>query len=388
MRPRRVLWAAWDVLLATAIVAVAEVEIATGATYGHEPVWPGPPAITRILVALLAVPVLLRRLRPRVALVAGSALLLVDALALGGTQSGVGFVFLAVLLYSAAAHIRLLWPTLAAAAVLLLAIGTRPGAVQGVGDLVFFLGMSALPIVLGRAVQLHLRQVAVLERQREELVRLHAAEVAAATAAERAAIARELHDIVAHAVSVVVIQAQAGARILRADPDRTEAALASIEASGRDALTELRRLLSVLTAGADGDAATAPAPRIADIAALVERMRDAGLEVDLAQEPVPPLAAAAELAVHRTVQESLTNALKHAPGRPVSVRISAEGGDVAVVVRNPVPPTRTASSLPSTARGLIGMRERIALVGGVLATGVVDGVFTVDARVPSEAGAR
>jgi signal transduction histidine kinase len=338
--------------------------------------------VTGVVVVLLVAPILLRRIRPLLGLVLGTALLTADLIVLGGTESGAGFVLLVVLLYSGAAHLDRPWPSLVAAVVLLAAVITRPGALTGVGDVVFFLGLTVLALLLGRAVRLRQRQIAVLHRQREELERLHAVEVAAATAAERAAIARELHDIVAHAVSIVVIQAQVGGRAVDRDPARAREALRTIEDTGRAALVELRRLLTVLAPGGSADEPTAPTPSVANLADVVERMRSAGLDVDLEQDPLPALPAATELAIHRTVQEALTNALKHAPGRPVRVRIRADEAHdrVDITVENPL--GDPSGTVPGSARGLIGMRERLALVGGTLATGAAGGAFTVHATVP------
>ncbi|WP_375400468.1 sensor histidine kinase [uncultured Amnibacterium sp.] len=377
-------WLAFDVLLGCAMIAVAEIEIATGATYEHVPVWPGPRAVTSVAVVVLIAPVVLRRVRPRLALALLSALLASVLLLLGDVQSGVAFVLLVVILYSGAAHIRRAWPSLTAAAVLVVVVGTRPGAITGVGDLVFFAGLTALAIVLGRAVRLRHEQIDRLTRQEQELRRLHAAEVAAATAAERAAIAGELHDIVAHAISIVVIEAQVGRRMLPDEPGRASEALRTIESSGRAALTELRRLLTVLDGGEQADA-TAPTPSVANLADVVDRLRAVGLAVDVGQDELPPLPAATELAIHRTVQEALTNSLKHAPGKPVRVRIRRddEHGQVEVTVQNAA--GDQAGAVPGSARGLIGMRERLRLVGGTLTTGPQGAEFVVRATVPLDA---
>jgi signal transduction histidine kinase len=179
-----------------------------------------------------------------------------------------------------------------------------------------------------------------------------------------------------------VIQAQVGKRAVDRDPERARDALGTIEDTGRAALVELRRLLTVLASGGDADEPTAPTPSVANLADVVDRLRAAGLEIQLDQDPLPALPAATELAIHRTVQEALTNALKHAPGRPVRVRIraDAEHDRAEITVENPV--AERSGIVPGSARGLIGMRERLELVGGTLATGADGGVFTVRAVVP------
>src|SRR5690606_6491429 len=143
-----------------------------------------------------------------------------------------------------------------------------------------------------------------LERERENRARIAVAE-------ERARIARELHDVVAHSVSVMVVQASAAQRALRRDPDRSEEALEQVAATGRQSLVELRRLLGLLRGGSD-DTTFAPQPRFAEVDALVEQFRDAGLEVTLEVEGTPrPLSSGVDLSAYRIVQEALTNALKH-----------------------------------------------------------------------------
>jgi signal transduction histidine kinase len=364
-----------DVTLVVVLITAGEFEVATRSTYLGQPVWPGGPGAA-VLVPVLVLPLLLRRYRPAIGLALGCGLLAAAALTSGAIQSGVAVVVGLVALYSGAAHLPRLWPSLVAVGVVAVGIGTRPGTITGFGDAVWFAGELVIPVVLGRIVALWRAQVGTLRRQRGELERLHEVEVAAVAAAERAVIARELHDVVAHAVSVVVIQAQVGSRAVRADPAAAVGALETIETSGRGALIELRRLLTVL---ADDDR---PAPLVApeDLAAVLDRVRAAGLDLSVDCDPLPDLPPAAGLAVHRVVQESLTNALKHAPSAPAVLRIRCGPDRIRLEVENAL--ADAPSDVPGSARGLVGMRERLELIGGTFEAGPVGTRFRVRATVP------
>ena len=201
-----------------------------------------------------------------------------------------------------------------------------------------------------------------------------------AVVAERTRIARELHDVVAHSVSVMVVQAQAGPRLLSA-PEAAGEAFRSIETTGREALVELRRLLGVLRGGDDGPA-TSPQPGLARLEALVEQVREAGLRVDLRVEGEPvQLPAGVDLSAYRIVQEALTNTLKHA-GRAeaeVIVRYNASALELEVLDNGTGPPPHPNG----TGHGLVGMRERIALYGGSFEAGSRNGHgFAIRARLP------
>ncbi|SFJ42981.1 sensor histidine kinase [Amycolatopsis sacchari] len=206
------------------------------------------------------------------------------------------------------------------------------------------------------------------ERERQRLA------TAAAATAERARIARELHDVVTHHVTAMVVQADA-TQFLTGSPDRVAGALTTIGDSGRRALTELRHLLGVLEA--TGEAA-APPERVAD---LVEQIRRGGQPVELVEDG-DPLPAGVELAVYRVVQEGLTNAVKYAPGQPTAVRIGRRDGQVEVEVTNPLPEVAAARSL-SGGRGLNGLRERVGVLGGELSAGEQpDGRYRLRAAIP------
>ncbi|PYG02282.1 Signal transduction histidine kinase [Georgenia satyanarayanai] len=199
----------------------------------------------------------------------------------------------------------------------------------------------------------------------------------AAVERERSRIARELHDVVTHHVTAMVVQADAAQ--YSPDRDATRTVLTTISDTGRAALTDLRGLLGALDGADDG---TTREPAVVDVEELVAKARAAGQPVDLVQlGESPPRGAATSLAVSRLVQESLTNAMKHARGAATQVRVQYEesGVEVSVTTERALEPGLGRGS----GQGLIGLRERVALLGGVLDAGPVDGRFVVHARIPA-----
>jgi signal transduction histidine kinase len=200
---------------------------------------------------------------------------------------------------------------------------------------------------------------------------------------ERDRIAREMHDVVAHSLSVIVSQAQGGTYVARDDPERAERVLATIADAGREALADMRSLLGVLrTEGADPG--EPPQPGLADLPELVARVRASGLPVELAQDGTPGrLGAAAQLAVYRLVQESLTNVLKHAgPDAAARVGLSWTEDELVVSVADDGYGLTPGSG---GGQGLLGMRERVAVLGGSASAGPrPGGGFAVEARLPAQ----
>jgi signal transduction histidine kinase len=230
-----------------------------------------------------------------------------------------------------------------------------------------------------RAYIARLEQTAELERARAELARRAVAE-------ERLRLARELHDVVAHSISVIAVQSGVGAHVANTQPEEAAKALAAIEATSRAALTELRRLLGVLRQEGEPQGSLAPVPGLADLDALLAEVAKAGLAVRLRVEGMPSqLPAGVDLSAYRIVQEALTNVVKHAGPARAQVTIGYNDQDVTVEVtddgRGVVAPTSDGRA--RVGHGLIGMRERVAVFGGDLEAGPrPGGGFRVAARLP------
>jgi signal transduction histidine kinase len=212
-----------------------------------------------------------------------------------------------------------------------------------------------------------------------------------ATLSERLRIARELHDIVAHHISVAVIQSQAAQRVADSDPARAKTAMADVERTNRTALEEMRRLLGVLhssepsgTAAAIPDAAYAPALGLADIDVLADRLRRAGLDVSVVQRGAAAgVPDDVGLAVYRIVQESLTNVLRHAGPAAVTVDLDVSDQLRVTITDDGRGASAALSGVPGAGRGIAGMRERVAAAGGKLSAGPKrGGGYQVRATVP------
>jgi signal transduction histidine kinase len=216
-----------------------------------------------------------------------------------------------------------------------------------------------------------------LEREREDQARR-------AVADERARIARELHDVVGHSVSVMTVQASAVRRLLRDDQIKEREALTVVEETGRQALAEMRRLVGVLRRPEEAPA-LAPQPSLEHLDKLVAQVRDAGLPVELRIEGKPAqLSPGVDLTAYRLVQEGLTNALKHANAHQAEVVVSYGAGEVVLQVTDDGTGDETdPSGGDGSGQGLMGLRERVSVYGGVIESGPgTDGGFTLRARLP------
>jgi signal transduction histidine kinase len=239
---------------------------------------------------------------------------------------------------------------------------------------------------VGRVVRGMRRRTAELEAANAELADHREIAAEAAVTVERGRIAREIHDVIAHNVSMMVVQAGAAARVLRADEPQVRSALETIAETGRQTVDEMRSVLGVLRSGADEAADRAPQPGLADLASLAEGLRRSGISVDWRVEGVPrPLPRALDLSAYRIVQEALTNSLKHARGARAEVVVHYDDGALALDIsdsggaRNGAPAVAT----PVTGgNGIVGMRERAALFGGELMAGPTADGFRVTARLP------
>jgi signal transduction histidine kinase len=252
-----------------------------------------------------------------------------------------------------------------------------------VGDFIFPIGFTSAAWGAGRAIQHRTRLAAELHEAALRAEEDRETQAARAVADERRRIAREMHDVVAHSVSVMVVQAGGARRILERDPERAVEAARLIERTGRGALLEMRRLLGVLGSTEEG-AAMAPQPRLEELHPLIARAREAGLPVTIASEGERrPLPAGAEAAVYRVVQEALTNAMKHAPGAPTEVVLRWDEESLEVSVTDSGPGGAHAAALPGGGHGIVGMRERVRVYGGELsARPRAGGGFVVRARIP------
>jgi signal transduction histidine kinase len=241
---------------------------------------------------------------------------------------------------------------------------------------------------LGRWMQRRRRELVTLTERTEAAEHDRQVATRAAVAHERARIARELHDLVAHSLAVIVLQAQAADRVLDTDLASARRALEAIDTTGRAGLEELRRLLELLVDEAKDDDLE-PQPSLQHLDHLVERVRDAGLPVSVTVEgEARPLSPGVDLSAYRIVQEALTNTLKHA-GRPASATVGVTYRPEAVdirVVDSGTSATPAAGSDSRPGHGLIGMRERAALYGGQIEVGpLADGGFGVQVTLPTGA---
>jgi signal transduction histidine kinase len=288
------------------------------------------------------------------------------------TNSGV-FVFFLLAVYSAAAHTSGRRTLLAGGMTVgLFVTGLDSSGGINADNVIFLALILGAPWVAGRAV----RQRRLNDR---ELVQ-EKTRAAAAIMEERARIARELHDVVAHSISVMVIQARGGRHVLESDPADARDAFANIERTGQQALDEMRRLLGMLRRG-DEALTLAPQPSLKELGALVEQVRAAGLPVQVAVEGEPrDLPPGVELSAFRIVQEALTNALTHAGPARAQVVLRYRADDFELEISDDGPGMGAASG---SGYGLVGMRERVEVYGGELEAGRrPEGGYALRVRLP------
>jgi signal transduction histidine kinase len=368
-----------DIALALALCALSLVTVTTGRAESVGSPNNGPSGVALFVLVLLAtLPIALRRRYPvEVFAITLSAAVISDLI--GGPFQFVGAL---VGLYTVAAYLGRPRSIYAAAAAGIATVVTSIGdSGTPMAQVSAILAVFAGSWLLGdniRTRRAYLRELEDradrLEREREESIRRAAAD-------EQARIARELHDIITHNVSVMTVQAAAAGDVFDTQPGRVREALDSIELTGREALTELRRLLGRVRPE-DGGAELAPQPGLARLDALLEQVRAAGLQVDLTVEGEPrELPIGLDLSAYRIVQEALTNILKHAHASKATVHIRYESDAIELEV---VDDGRgSAPDETQRGQGIIGMRERAALVGGALRVGrAPGGGFAVDARIP------
>lgn len=352
----------------------------------------GPGAWTFAMCLLAAVAVAWRRTKP----ITAFAVQVAATLAVDPDHMEIpGIVTLAIGAYSVAAHVpRFAVASGVSGAATLVLMAKFPDEDNGPPGLLVLAIMASM-FVIGRTIGTWRTRAGAFHRRALRAER----EREVAVADERARIARELHDVVSHNVSVMVIQSGAARMVLRSDPDAATEALRAVEASGRETMAELRQMLDVLTAqGApppqgdpgvvpDGDALgppLAPQPDLTRLPVLLERVRTAGLDVRLrTQGEARPLPPGIELTAYRVVQEALTNALKYAPGAHTEVTLTYRPDAMRIEVADDGPADGRRPEPLGAGRGLLGLTQRLALHGGGLRAGHrPTGGYRVQASIP------
>lgn len=391
-------------LLLTAILAGDQGDVEHRAQFNLDPAVPVPPQVvpvpdpflpiendqtgwTVVMLVVVVLPLIFRRRFPLAMLwlVLGTAPLVSDY----DAALRLSFYACVIAAYAAAVYSPYRVPALASLPVAaLLYTQIQESAVPTVpDDAVPFLILIPIAVAADglrrwkRRADEDRARLSTLELEQAEALR-HAAEH------ERARIARDLHDVVTHNVSVMVIQAGAARTVMPTDPDQAREALLAVEAGGRAAMTELRHVMGLLTMDGDGpDPASAssltPQPGLGRLEALVQRVRETGTPVELTVADEPrPLLPGIELTAYRVVQEALTNTVKHAAGATATVRISY-GAELLRVEVTDTGGTPGASAATGNGHGLIGLRERLAVYGGTLHTGPrLTGGYRVTAQIP------
>ena len=359
-----------DLLIAAAVTVIAQVETWLGASYEPRAAYAG-------AALAMTVPLAWRRAAPLAVLVAVIAPLAVMDLA--GNELDAGYILLVLIVaFVAVGGIpdrRRAVAGLVLGLGLLTAIFLLEAESTFVGDLVFVGGILGSAWALATVLRERSDRADRLVVERDERAR-------EAVVEERARIARELHDVVAHAVSVIAVQSGSLRRRLRHErPDEAEE-LRAIEETARQALGDMRRMLGLLRTDEDGLALT-PQPGLEQVGRLVEQLRDTGLAVEVAVEGEPrPLPPGVDLAAYRIVQEALTNVLKHAG--PARARVALRYGDRELGLEITDDGSGTSANGDGGGHGLVGMRERVALYGGSLeARPAPGGGFQVRARLPT-----
>jgi len=260
------------------------------------------------------------------------------------------------------------------------AIIVRNDPTGGFGDMIGTTIVFGIAWTIGFGLGHKFREAEAAKERADRLERARAEEARAAVAEERARIARELHDVVGHSVSVMTVQAAGVRRLLRPEQEREREALQIVEQTGREALAEMRRLVGVLRRPEEAPA-LAPQPSLQHLDRLVAQAREAGLPVELRVEGDPvQLAAGLDLTAYRFVQEGLTNALKHAHAEHAEVIVRYDDGHVALTVTDD---GQGGGGGESGGHGLVGMRERVSVYGGELEAGPrPEGGYRLHARLP------
>ncbi|WP_029251670.1 sensor histidine kinase [Paraoerskovia marina] len=373
------------VVAADAVLAVA-VLLVVGLPRALAPPFVDPVTAAELTaLAIGCAALVLRRTAPVAVLVVTTLIAAASVVVGGGIATPVGPAFVA--LFTVASRVtwgRAVAAALAQVGVLTLALATAGLEPWGDVQVVGLFGWCGMVTAVGIAVR---AQRAVVESAEERAARAeHTREEEAArrVGEERLRIARELHDVLAHHVAVVGVQAGVAEVLMESRPDAARTALGHVQSATETALAELGDLLEVLRDAADDDAATRPAPGLANLDELVDRSRATGLLVNLhrggAREQLPALA---DHAAYRIVQEGLTNAHKHGTGR-AELLVEQSPVELRVRVENPDP--TGAGRTGGSGYGLVGIRERVTAVGGTMRAESVAGTFVLEAYLPIRRG--
>jgi len=367
-----------DVAVAAGVAGVAVAELVANAA-----VAPKPAAAACELG--MAIALLWRRRSPVVVVTLAAVLQVLEAAAGVPLQQPLVPLLASVIALYALMTAASTWQAASGAAVMLVAVGVETvlqdkGFANFAFALVFLVGST----IVGRTVHSRTRHAAQLADRAESLERQQALTAQLAVQEERTRIARELHDVIAHTVSVMVVQAGAAEQIVARDPDRARAAMQAVQSTGREALGEMARLLGMLRE--DGaEIGLTPAPGLGDLPALVDSVRRSGMDVDLQLDGYPgQLPPGPELSVYRIVQEALTNVRKHAGRSRTNVHVKCSDTAIVAEIHDDGASRPTIDvAVPGAGHGLIGMRERVALYGGTLIAGPsAAGGFLVQASIP------
>ena len=345
------------------------------------------PALSSVILLIATVALFWRRSHPLVvACIAAAAVLLQAVLTGVFAQSPALALAVAVVLYSLGAHatprFAVLGGLLLAGSLHLKAVLVPPAVADESPFVALFWWLAVVTLVGVGWLMRALRHSAAVQREAMLLEQRRSEEAAEAARQERQRIARELHDVVSHNLSATILQAGAARALVHSDPESAARLLDSIQELGREAMTEMRRMLGIMRQAGEAPG-SAPQPRLSDLPALVARAGELGTEVVLhVDSELPPLAAGVELSAYRIVQEALTNVRKHSDAQHVVVNLRHSEPWLEIEVIDDGRPLTGTNGQPG--HGLIGMRERVALLGGELAAGTSgsEAGFRVHARLP------
>lgn len=349
----------------------------------------GPALVLPLMAAVVSGTALLFRRRAPLSSLAATAGIMLITFSVPASFAAVAtaMALYAVGVYRSARHAVL--ALLAISAILLAAAAQQPRSMVDLGQAVQAIAVLVIATLLGLNVRMRRNYVAARVDRADRLMHEREYLASIAAAAERNAIAREMHDIVAHGLAVMISLAHGSAEIAPTDPARAVQAMRQVAETGRVAVTDMRRMLGVLNEDNTGElaGAAAPSPGVGDVPALVELFRSAGLPVVLQSAGVAPADPGIQLAVYRVIQEGLTNALKYArAATAVTVRSQFTGQEIMVSVTDDGQPVDAPAD--RAGHGVAGMRQRVALYGGTLRAGpLTNGGWSVTARFPLPEGA-